>query len=131
MTTDIATTTTAAPQAPAKSVNSVVAVYRHHAAAEDAVNRLERAGIPMQKVSIIGRNFELREDVQGYYRPSDAALEGAGFGAWMGGLFGLLMALGMFVFPIAGTLIVLGPLAGMIAGAVSGAGLGALVNGRR
>ena len=46
-----------------------------------------------------------------------------------GGLFGLLMGFGMFVFPIAGTLIVLGPLAGMIAGAVSGAGLGALVNG--
>jgi hypothetical protein len=54
---------------------------RHHTDAEDAVHRLERAGIPMQKISIIGRNFELREDVQGYYRPSDAALEGAGFGA--------------------------------------------------
>ena len=54
----------------------------------------------MQKISIIGRNFELREDVQGYYRPSDAALEGVGFGAWMGGLFGLLMGFGMFVFPI-------------------------------
>ena len=130
MTTPIATsTTTGAPQAPSKSVNSAVAVYRRHSDAEDAVHRLERAGIPMQKISIIGRNFELREDVQGYYRPSDAALEGAGFGAWMGGLFGLLMGFGMFVFPIAGTLIVLGPLAGMVAGAVSGAGVGALVNG--
>lgn len=123
------TTTTAAPEALAKPVSSVVAVYRHHADAEDAVHRLERAGIPMQKISIIGRNFELREDVQGYYRPGDAALEGAGFGAWMGGLFGLLMGFGMFVFPVAGTLIVLGPLAGMIAGAISGAGVGALVNG--
>ena len=122
--TATSTTTTVAPQAPSKSVNSAVAVYRHHTDAEDAVHRLERAGIPMQKISIIGRNFELREDVQGYYRPSDAALEGAGFGAWMGGLFGLLMGFGMFVFPIAGTLIVLGPLAGMIAGAVSGAGFG-------
>lgn len=127
--TATSTTTTVAPQAPSKSVNSAVAVYRDHTDAEDAVHRLEGAGIPMQKISIIGRNFELREDVQGYYRPSDAALEGAGFGAWMGGLFGLLMGFGMFVFPIAGTLIVLGPLAGMIAGAVSGAGLGALVNG--
>src|ERR1700723_785280 len=81
------TTTSAAPQAPTKSMNSVVAVYRHHADAEDAVHRLEQAGIPIQKVSIIGRNFELREDVQGYYRPSDAALEGVGFGAWMGGAF--------------------------------------------
>jgi hypothetical protein len=67
--------------------------------------------------------------MQGYYRPSDAALEGAGFGAWMGGLFGLLMGFGLFVVPVAGTLIVLGPLAGMIAGAVSGAGIGALVSG--
>jgi hypothetical protein len=47
----------------------------------------------------------------------------------MGGLFGLLMGFCMFVFSIAGTLVVLGPLAGMIAGAVSEAGLGALVNG--
>ena len=83
--TATSTTTTVAPQAPSKSVNSAVAVYRHHTDAEDAVHRLERAGIPMQKISIIGRNFELREDVQGYYRPSDAALEGAGFDAWMGG----------------------------------------------
>ena len=92
MTTSSATTktATAAPQAPAKTVSSVVAVYRHHSDAEDAVRRLQRAGIPMHEISIIGRNFELREDVQGYYRPSDAALEGAGFGAWVGGLFGVL-----------------------------------------
>src|SRR6202023_3798334 len=110
MTTPTATSTTStvARQAPSKSVNSAVAVYHCHTDAEDAVHRLDRAGIPMQKISIIGRNFELREDVQGYYRPSDAALEGAGFGAWMGGLFGLLMGFGMFVFPVAGTLIVLG-----------------------
>jgi hypothetical protein len=131
MTTSSATTktATAAPQAPAKTVSSVVAVYRHHSDAEDAVRRLQRAGIPMQEISIIGRNFELREDVQGYYRPSDAALEGAGFGAWVGGLFGVLMGFGLFIFPVAGTLIVLGPLAGLIAGAVGGAGVGALVNG--
>jgi hypothetical protein len=82
----------------------------------------------MQKTSIIGRDFQLREDVQGYYRPSDAAKEGAGFGAWFGGLFGLLMGFGFFVFPVAGALVILGPLAGMVAGAITGAGIGALVN---
>ena len=71
----------------------------------------------------------MREDIQGYYRPSDATLEVAGLGAWVGGLFGLLMGFGLFVLPIAGTLIVLGPLAGLIAGAISGAGIGALVSG--
>ena len=107
---------------------SVIAVYKSHREAEDAVRKLERAGIPIQRVSIIGRDFQLRENVQGYYRPSDAAKEGAGFGAWFGGLFGLLMGFGLFVFPVAGTLVVLGPLAGMIAGAIGGAGIGALVS---
>lgn len=92
------------------------------------MRKLERAGISIQKISIIGRDFQLREDVQGYYRPSDAAKEGAGFGAWFGGLFGLMMGFGLFVFPVAGTLVVLGPLSGMIAGAIGGAGIGALVN---
>jgi uncharacterized membrane protein len=121
--------TAPAQQTPAKVTNSVVAAYRNHSDAEEAVHRLERAGIPLQKISIIGRNFQIREDIQGYYRPSDAALEGAGFGAWVGGLFGLLMGFGLFVLPVAGTLIVLGPLSGLIAGAISGAGIGALVNG--
>src|SRR5687768_13031956 len=108
--------------------SSVVAIYKTHQQAEEAVRKLERGGIPMQKISIIGRDFQLREDVQGYYRPSDAAKEGAGFGAWFGGLFGLMMGFGFFLFPVAGPLFVLGPLAGMIAGALSGAGIGALVN---
>jgi hypothetical protein len=107
---------------------SIVAVYKRHEDAEDAVRKLERAGIPMKNISIIGRDFQLREDVQGYYRPSDAAKEGAGLGAWVGGLFGLLAGFGFFVFPPAGALVVLGPLAGMIAGAIGGAGIGALVN---
>src|SRR5689334_7819034 len=107
---------------------SVIAVYKTHQEAEEAVRKLERAGISMQQISIIGRDFQLREDVQGYYRPSDAAKEGAGFGAWFGGLFGLLMGFGFFLLPVTGPILVLGPLAGMIAGAISGAGVGALVN---
>ena len=127
-------TTTAAPSTGTRTQKieplseSVVAVYKNHADAEEAVRKLEHAGIPLRKISIIGRNFELREDPQGYYRPSDAAKEGAGFGAWFGGLFGMLLGFGFFVFPVAGTLVVLGPLAGLIAGAISGAGIGALVS---
>src|SRR5882762_1584235 len=125
-------TTTATPptstSTSARVMESIVAVYKTHEEAEEAVRKLERGGIPIRKISIIGRDFQVREDVQGYYRPSDAAKEGAGFGAWFGGLFGLLMGFGLFVFPVAGTLVVLGPLAGMIAGAIGGAGIGALVS---
>ena len=84
---------------------SAIAIYKTHADAEKAVHRLNRAGIPMEKISIIGRNFQVREDIQGYYRPSDAAKEGAAFGAWFGGLFGLLFGFGLFILPVAGPLI--------------------------
>ena len=44
-------------------------------------------------------------------------------------IFGLMFgAMGLFVFPAVGLLLVLGPLSGMIAGAIGGAGVGALVS---
>jgi hypothetical protein len=111
------------------SDEAVVATYRSHEAAEEAVHRLSDGGLPVRQISIVGRNFETREDVQGFYRPADAALDGAGTGAWFGGLFGLMLgAMGFFVFPMIGGLMVMGPLSGMIAGAIGGAGVGALVN---
>jgi hypothetical protein len=111
------------------TTQSVVAVYKTHSDAEAAVRQLAAGGVPVSTISIIGRNYETREDVQGFYRPTDAALVGAGQGAWFGGIFGLLLgAFGLFVFPAVGMLIVMGPLSGFLAGAVGGAGVGALVS---
>jgi hypothetical protein len=108
---------------------TVVATYSSHADAEEAVRLLVADGLPITSISIIGRNFETVEDIQGYYRPADAAVAGAGQGAWFGGIFGLMFgAMGLFVFPAVGLLLVLGPLSGMIAGAVGGAGIGALLS---
>lgn len=107
---------------------AIVAGYLNHAAAEAAVRLLGRNGMPMDKISIVGRNFETREDVQGFYHPADAAREGAKTGAWFGGIFGLLLGAGLFILPVAGAVLVLGPLAGLVAGAISGAGVGALIN---
>jgi len=115
---------------PAAFDQAIIATYLTHAAAEAAVRLLSSGGLPMTHISIIGRHFETREDVQGFYRPEDAALAGAGTGAWFGGFFGLMAgAFGFFVFPLVGALMVLGPLSGMIAGAIGGAGVGALING--
>jgi uncharacterized membrane protein len=108
---------------------TVVASYGTHDDAEEAVRRLERGGVAMDHISIIGRDWQMREEVQGFYRPDDAMAEGAKQGAWFGGFFGLFMGMGMFVFPVVGALIVLGPLAGLIAGAIGGAGIGALTSG--
>ena len=115
---------------PAAFDQAVVATYRSHTDAEAAVRLLSSGGLPMTHISIIGRHFETHEDVQGFYRPEDAALAGAGTGAWFGGFFGLMAgAMGFFVFPVVGALMVIGPVAGLIAGAIGGAGVGALING--
>lgn len=109
---------------------AVVATYRTHDDAEEAVRRLSDSGLPVRQISIVGRNFETRENVQGFYRPEDAALDGAAQGAWFGGFFGLMLgAMGFFVMPMVGALMVMGPLSGLIAGAIGGAGVGALING--
>jgi hypothetical protein len=107
----------------------IVAVYGGHTEAEAAVRTLARSGVPIKDISILGRDFEIREDAQGFYRPADAAVEGATQGAWFGGLFGLMAgAFGFFVFPLVGPLFVFGPLAGLVAGMIGGAGVGALIN---
>jgi hypothetical protein len=113
----------------ADATQSVVAVYKTHSEAEDAVRLLTGAGVPVKQISIVGKDWQSREDVQGYYQPADAIKDAAGSGAWFGGLFGMLLGFGLFVVPVAGALIVLGPLSGLIAGAIGGAGLGALVGG--
>ena len=110
-----------------RTSQSVVASYKSHEDAEEAVRQLQHSGIPMPQISLIGKDWRAREDVQGYYQPADAVREGAGTGAWFGGIFGLFLGFGLFVFPIAGALIVLGPLAGFIAGAIGGTGVGALI----
>lgn len=108
---------------------AVAASYKSHKDAEDAVLELQKNGFPMDKISIIGRDWQAHKDVHGFYLPGMAIKAGVEQGAWFGGLFGMILGFGMFVFPIAGVVVVLGPLSGLIAGAIGGAGLGALVNG--
>ena len=40
---------------------TVIATYPDHASAEDAVRRLQKEGVPMQNVSIIGKDFQTVE----------------------------------------------------------------------
>ena len=123
--------TTTLPETESTALSqAVVASYLTHQEAETAVRRLSDGGVPMEHISIVGRNFETQDEVHGFYHPRDTALDGAGFGSWFGGIFGLMLgAVGFFVFPGVGAFAAIGPLSGLIAGAVGGAGVGALLNG--
>ena len=114
----------------ADATATVIAVFNDHASAEEAVRRLQKDGIPMGHVSIIGKDFRSVEKPLGFVTTGDVAAGGAQIGAWTGGIFGLLVGAAFLILPGLGPVIVFGPLAaallGGLEGALAGAALGAL-----
>ena len=77
----------------------VVAVYPNHPSAEEALRRLVKEGFAMKDVSIVGRDFQVEEEPIGFVSARDFIGVGAGTGAWVGGLFGLLIGAAFLVLP--------------------------------
>jgi uncharacterized membrane protein len=101
--------------------NLIVATYDSHEGAEDAVKELQKAGFDMKKLSILGKGMENEQHVVGYYNAPERAVFWGKYGAFWGGLMGLLFGSAMFMVPGIGPLFVLGPLAGWLFGAIEGA----------
>ena len=51
--------------------NAVVGVYHSHTDAEAAVKELQKSGFDMQKLSIVGKDYQTEEHVVGYYNAGD------------------------------------------------------------
>ena len=101
--------------------NSVVAIYDTHTQAEEAVKDLQRSGIDMKKLSIVGKDYHSEEDVTGYYNTSDRMMYWGKLGAFWGGFWGLLFGAAFFAIPGIGPVLVAGPLVAWIVGALEGA----------
>jgi hypothetical protein len=108
---------------------TILATYSDHASAEDAVRRLQKEGIPMQDLSIIGKDFQAVEQPLGFVTPGTTAGEGAKVGAWTGGIFGLLVGAAFLVLPGVGAVVIAGPLAAALLGGIEGALAGAAFGG--
>jgi uncharacterized membrane protein len=114
---------------------SVGCVYDSMSQAESAIWKLSDGGFPITQISVVARNLESEKEVHGFVTAGDVAACGATTGAWMGGLFGLLIGAAFLWVPGFGPLLVAGPLAaallggveGVVAGAAGGGLLGALV----
>jgi hypothetical protein len=111
---------------------AVIAVYPDHATAEEAVHALHQAGIPPTRISILGKDWQARQALQGRWtlpRSEEHGLvhEVKREGFWLGGLFGLLEGFGFFLVPGLGLLAVLGPLAGFLSGGTLGRLIGGVV----
>jgi uncharacterized membrane protein len=98
-----------------------VAVYDHHTQAEDAVKALQRGGFDMRQISIIGKDYETEEHVVGFLNAGDRAKVFGKWGAFWGGLMGILFGSAMMFVPVVGHVIILGPLAAMLFGGLQGA----------
>ncbi len=65
--------------------NSVVAIYQTHSGAEEAVKELQRGGVDMHKLSIVGKGYHTDEQVVGYYNAGDRMKYWGKIGAFCGG----------------------------------------------
>lgn len=107
----------------------VIGVYDAMDDATADVRRLGEANFPIEHVSIITQNLESTTDVHGFITTGDVAKSGAGVGAWVGGIFGLLTGAALLIVPGVGPLLVAGSLASAVIGTAEGAAGGAAVGG--
>lgn len=116
--------------------HEIVNIFSTHVEAEEAVLELQKAGFDMRKISIIGKDYQTTENVQGFLTWKDTAKVGAGeagyWGSFFGGLFGILTGVGLLFIPGVGPVIVAGHVVGVLAGWIEGmvvGGVGAAVAG--
>ena len=101
--------------------NSVVAVYRTHAEADQAVKELQSGGVDMHKLSIVGKGYHTDEHAVGYYNTGDRMKYWGKVGAFWGGFWGLLFGSAFFMIPGLGPILAAGPVVGWIVGAFESA----------
>ena len=110
---------------------SVIGTYDSMDAADAAVRKLVEGGFPSGQVSVLAQNLQSEKQVHGFITTGDVAKVGAGTGAWVGGLFGLLTGVALIFVPAVGPLLVAGPFAASllagVEGAIAGAGAGGLL----
>ena len=97
-----------------ENVDTTVAVFGDHLAAETAVKKLAQAGFEMKNLSIVGQGYHTDEKVVGFYNTSDRIKVWGTRGAYWGGRWGLLFG-GIFLMtPPGGSLVVLGYLGAIV-----------------
>src|SRR5487761_1702756 len=101
--------------------NSVVAVYRTHTEADQAVKELQSGGIDMRTLSIVGKGYHTDEHAVGYYNTGDRMKYWGKIGAFWGGFWGLLFGSAFFLIPGLGPILAAGPVVAWIVAGLEGA----------
>jgi uncharacterized protein (TIGR02271 family) len=105
---------------------TVIGTYANMQTAIDVVNDLVNAGFDRNSISIIANDADKQYSTYvDHDMAGDDTAKGAGIGAAIGGLGGLLVGLGALAIPGIGPVVAAGPLAA----ALAGAGIGAVTGG--
>jgi len=110
-------------------------LYDNYTDAQEAIQRLEAAGVPHSDISIVANNSDnwfsgdkkVDRDRDGVDDRAEGAGKGAGIGAGVGGTAGLLAGLGLLAIPGLGPVVAAGWLAATAVGAAAGAATGGVV----
>ncbi len=113
------------------NIDTVIAVFPNHLAAETAIKKLTSAGFEMKNLSVVGKGYHTDEKVIGFYNIGDRIKFWGTRGAFWGGFWGLFLG-GLFVtIPVVGQVVVLGYFASVVVGAIENAivvgGISALI----
>lgn len=111
------------------SEHCIVRVYPSLEDAEAAVKRLSENAFPIGRISIVTKSIESSKRVHGFIAAGDVATPGVASGAWMGGLFGLLVGAAFVWVPGLGPLFVAGPFAAALVGGMERVATGATGDG--
>jgi len=109
--------------------SNCVAVFDRHQDAEVAIRELQRVGFDMKKLSIVGRDYHTEEHAVGFYNAGDRVRHWGKFGAFWGGLFGIVFAPAFFFIPGIGPILTGGLIGSFLMGTIEGAAVGAAVVG--
>lgn len=101
--------------------DSVVAIYHTHTDAEEAVKELQRSGVDMHKLSIVGKGYHTDEQAVGYYNAGDRMKYWGKVGAFWGGFWALLFGSAVFMIPGLGPILAAGPVVAWIVAGLEGA----------
>jgi hypothetical protein len=104
---------------------SVVAVYKLHPDAENAVNLLKKNSFNIKNVAVVGQSDQTKEHVTAYYSTGDRMKHWGKNGAFWSGMFVLLAGSAVFAIPGVGLVMVAGSAVPWIVGVLDTA-LGAL-----
>src|SRR4051812_37188895 len=110
-------------------------LYDNYTDAQQAVRRLEAAGVPHSEISMVANNSDnwfksdktVDRDHDGVDDRAEGAGKGAGVGAGVGGAAGLLAGLGLLAIPGLGPVVAAGWLAATAVGAAAGGATGGIV----